>query len=349
MVMNQAIKQTSALAVTVGLSLQLVLPVLAADDFGADWQAKPLIDNTAKPQALPSQPAAKPVTQAAQPKPDAELEAKLKPAEPFISSVEKQLAIKPKAGDSLVNRLDTLQNVLYGESKYQDAGELLAQLASVFPNEAAKAHADLTAKMQSTQQQAAAQPGNPPAGKTSKQKQVIDQPQQTAASYPQSGYNNYQSQPQPQPQKKKKLWDNDDDPFKNDPFFQDQPATYQSQQPQQSGPSKIGAIGQGLAGLAMMAGAVAGSYYMNKNSNGLYPNNGYYNNPGYGYGNYGNPYGYGYGNNYTPYGYGTAYGTPYGYASPFGRTSITTQPYRQYGTTNSTISPLGVPTGFYPY
>ena len=360
MAIKQALKQTIALSITAGFSLQMAVPVMASEAFGTNWQAKPLVDHSAAPKATSTPATAKPAASTPAPKPDAELEAKLKPAEPFIASIEKQMALQPKPGEALVNRLDSLQNVLFGESKYQDAGELLAQLASIFPAEAAKAHADLTAKMQNAQQQAqTTQAGKPSTARTAP-KQAVMPPQQTASAFPQTGQTAYPQQPvqQVQPQKKKRFWESEDDPFRNDPFFQDQPSSFQNQPNQSNGPSRIGAIGQGLAGLAMMAGSVAGNYYLNRNNGGLLPNNGIYNqHPAYG--NYGYPYGYGYGMPYgqVPYGQGaifgqpTGFGQPMGYASPFGfgQTTVTTQPYRPYGTTTGGISPLGVPTGLYRY
>lgn len=344
MIHNQLTRPFVALSITLGLSLQLIAPALAADDFAANWEARPLVDHSKQPPVTAPSPTPATGTKPATPKVDqAALEARLKPAEPFITSVEKKLLITPKAGSSLVDRLNTLQTVLYGGQKYQDAGELLAQLATVFPAEAAKAQADLNAKLKNSL---------PPA--TASQRPIVTQPQMAAATPQQNyapsgfGHNQYSK---PQPKKKKRFWESDDDPFANDPFFQDQPQSSSYQNQQGNGPSALGSVGRGIAGLAMMAGAVAGSYYMNKNSNNALPNNNYYN-PGYGYGNYGYPYGYG-GvvppGGYVPYGYGGGvYGNPY-YGSPLGGLSVTTQPYQRYGTTTTGISPLGVPTGRYSY
>lgn len=343
MIRNQLARPFISLSITLGLSLQLFAPALAADDFAANWEARPLVDHSKQPAVTTPSSTPATGTKPDTPKVDqAALEAKLKPAEPFIASVEKKLLITPKTGNSLVDRLNTLQTVLYGGQKYQDAGQLLAQLATVFPAEATKAQADLNVKLKNSL---------PPA--TTSQRPTVTQPQKASATpqpnYTQSGFGHNQNGT-PQPKKKKRFWGNDDDPFANDPFFQDQPQSPSYQNQQSNGPSAIGSIGRGIAGLAMMAGAVAGSYYMNKNANNALPNNKYYN-PGYGYGNYGYPYGYGVvpRGGYVPYGYGGVYGNPY-YGSPLGGLSVTTQPYQRYGTTTTTgISPLGVPTGRYSY
>lgn len=323
-------------------------PCWAASDFAADWQAKPLIDTSAPaviaPVATPpaaNQPASPSAEQAA-------LEEKLKPAEPFISSVEKQLLITPKAGSPLTQRLNALQDVLYGEPKFQDAGELLGDMARLFPSQAAKAAADLQAKMQ-VEKPASTQPST---GKVASNRPTVSSPAAPAmANLPPSNAS----------AKKKHFWQSEDDPFANDPFFQDQPnrntGSYSStpSSGQQVGPSKMASIGQGLAGLAMMAGAMAGSYYLNRGNNAVPPQNGYYNNYPYGYNPYGTPYGYG-ANAYgqipaqVPYGYNPAY--PYSYPNTYpnaypGGMTLNAQPYRPYGTT--TFPPFGTSTRIIPY
>ncbi len=327
-------------------------PCWANSDFAADWQAKPLIDHSAPaataPVATPSianQPASPNAEQAA-------LDEKLKPAEPFISSVEKQLLITPKAGMPLTQRLNALQAVLYGEPKFQDAGELLGDMARLFPSQAAKAAADLQAKMQA-EKPVSTQPST---GKGATNRPTVSSPAAPAmANLPPSSAST----------KKKHFWQSEDDPFANDPFFQDQPNrntdSYSSDPTsgQQTGPSKMAAIGQGLAGLAMMAGAVAGSYYLNRGNNAMTPQNGYYNNPS-GYNPYGTPYGYGnngFGTNaygqipaQVPYGYNPAY--PYSYPNAYPNTypggmTLNAQPYRPYGTT--TFPPFGTSTRIIPY
>lgn len=350
------------------LLLNPAIVALAGNDFGGDWEPRPLVDTTIKPTApTPTQTAfAKPPVPA-QP----ELEAKLKPAEPFIHDVEEKLYIKPKAGTSLVSRLDTLQTVLFGEAKYQDANELLSKLAEIFQKEAAKAQVGLNQQLlnskpagSSNQSQAQAKPQNKPLAyspaQTSQttniphqQPQYVPQYAPSMATVPKAP--RQQTAPKP---KKKHFWQDDwESDFENDPFFND--SLNSISQNQQQGPSKLSSVGQGLAGLAMMAGGVAGTYYLNKKlgnnsvpNNQQYYNNPYYNNYGYPYS--GNPYGYGYA---APYGYGT-YAVPYGtgypppppgtYGFPYGGV-ITSQPYRPYGSSTSTfggISPLGVPTGF---
>ncbi len=356
MALFQSHKQYAVFSLILGLLIQGASPVFSEQ---VDWQAKPLVDNSLKPL---TETVSKPVAAKAEPDPSiaeqAKLEAQLKPAEPFIASVEKQLTLKPKAGSSLIGRLNHLQSVLFGEQKYQDAGELLGQLATLFPAEAAKAHADLTAQMKQTAPSAAstipAAQSSAKASAKAPQVPTVVSPQMASRynqPYGNAGYNQPTVQPGGKP-KKQHFWNSGTD-FDNDPFFRDEPLT--TRQPQGQGPSKLAGIGQGLAGLAMMAGAVAGNHYLNKNSgNTLYPpNNGYYNNPYYGYG-HGYPMGYGYGvaPGYQGYLPGGTYGSPY-YANPYNANpygygvpgmTVTTKPYQQYGT--STISPLGVPTGF---
>ncbi len=338
-----------ALLTLVSLGVNGLLPCWASSDFAADWQPKPLIDHSApSPSATGTGPSITPpaaVEKTASPSAEqAALNEKLKPAEPFISSVEKQLVVTPKAGASLVQRLNTLQTVLYGESRFQDAGELLSELARLFPTQAAKAAADLQAKLQ------AEKPvnGQPAVSKTNTQSAKkmggVNQPIPTApamANLPSSEKSD----------RKKRFWQSEDDPFANDPFFQDQPSrnTNNNFSGQQTGPSKLASIGQGLAGLAMMAGAVAGTYYLNRGNNALGPQNGYYKNVPYGYPPYGAPYGFGVGNRpfgqipgQLPYGYNPAY--PYAY--PGGMT-WNAQPYRPYGTT--IVPPFGTTTRIIPY
>lgn len=343
MLSRQSTQKMLALSITLGLGFQGAAPVMAVDTFAANWQARPLIDNTIKPQAA-SQGVKPEAAKATLSKTDqAVLEAQLKPAEPFIASIEKNLLISPKKGALLTERLSTLQTVLYGEPKYQDAGKLLAELAKVFPAEAAKAHADLTTKLQSNLSPSTAQNTRPVVPGSSAPPTTQTPP--AVASGSQSGFGS-PSATSPQ-QQKKRFWNKSNNPFANDPFFQDQPSPPPAYQSPQAGPSTLGAIGQGLAGLAMVAGSVAGSYYLNRNTGntGLLPQNGYYNNL---YGNLGYPYGY------APPTYGVLPGqVPYGYNQPYlGRpaySGLTTQLYQPYGNATQGISPLGAPTGFRPY
>lgn len=378
MVSRKTSTQLLAFTLTACLAFQQAILVAMADStFGSDWKPTPLVDTSAPAISKPAE--AKPGTSvasssasasAAAAKTQLELETKLKPAEPFMKDVESKLNVKPPAGTPLVQRLNTIQMVLFGEPKYQDAGELLAKLAELFPQEAAKANAELNKQLQSSLQPVKPVDTAQAKGKKSHGKQTITTVQPVPAAQPNlmpthstmGGYYPNPSTANTQPTKKKKsIWHDDwNSSFDNDPFFQDQPqnnsqqsASAYANQQQSQGPSRLAAIGQGLAGLALMAGGVAGNYYMNKNSGrgNYYPNNGYYG-PGYGNGYYGNPYGA-----YAPYGatygaypgyYGNGYGSPAYYGVP------QTYSYTPYGSTysNSTfggLSPLGVPTGVLPY
>jgi hypothetical protein len=335
--------QMLSLSITLGLVLQWTAPVMAVDTFAANWQARPLIDHSIKPQTTSQSVKPEAVQSAVTQTNQAALEAQLKPAEPFIASIEKNLLISPKQGALLTERLSELQTVLYGQPKYQDAGELLAEMAKLFPAEAAKAHAELTAKLQNSLPSPSVRNTRPVVPGSSSAPPAI-QTQPATANASQTGFGTPSTTAAPQKQKKR-FWKNPNDPFANDPFFQDQPTAYQSQQ---NGPSTLGAIGQGLAGLAMMAGSVAGSYYLNRNSGnaGLLPQNGFFNNP---YANSGFPYGY------VAPGYGLLPGQVpyYGYNQTlFGRPAhggLISQPYQPYGNATLGISPLGIPTGFRPY
>lgn len=325
-----ATRTALALLVLAAFALQ---PLALAEDFS--WQPKPLVDTSKPvvhmPDAVPAQPQAP-----SQP----EIEARLKPAEPFIADVESKLYIKPKTGSTLVSRLNTLQNVLFGEQKYKDAGQLLSKLADLYPQEAAKAQATLMAEMKTAIPPGQPAPGKvmmmkardpkalppnngvidnyPPAGGNGKQappSQYYPQPQQSAVQQ-------YQQPQQPQA-KKKHFWESKDDDwsdFDKDPFFKDNSSNFgdsgsSSYSSEASGGSKVGAIAQGLGSLAMLAGGLAGSYYLNKKLGGTsnrYPDNGYYGNPygpGYAPYGYGNPGGY---NGYVYSPYGTQYANPYG-------------------------------------
>jgi hypothetical protein len=110
-----------------------------AAEFNSSWTPKPLVDNHQSSLSKRTEP--KP---AAQP----DVEAMLKPAEPFIASVEKQLYIQSGRKTTLIQRLNHLQNVLFGGPHYEDAGQLLSALAELFPAEAARAHAELSAQLQ---------------------------------------------------------------------------------------------------------------------------------------------------------------------------------------------------------
>jgi hypothetical protein len=322
---------------------------LADDGFGGDWQAKPLVDNSAPAVVTPQpQVTSSPTAPVVQP----DLEAKLKPVEPFILEVENRLTLKTKPGVTIVQRLNTLQTVLFGAQKYQDAGELIAKLAEIFPQEAQKAQAELEKQFQSAMQASAA-PSN---------LKVMNPKSPMMPTGPGTGPAYRPAQPgipsrmaQAAPQKKRGFWNNDDfsSDFDNDPFFQDlfqgrvktsttrqgmssmqngfpqsnaaqgygspaysqQPYGAQAYGQQPNGPSHLAAMAQGLVGLALAAGGMAGAYYLNNkmpSGNRAYGNN-YrpYPNGGYGYGPNGiSPYGV------APYGvnpYGAAPGTTYNY------------------------------------
>lgn len=335
----------TACALIMGLLAGPMELALAGSDFGANWKATPLVDTSITPPVV-----AAPKIQSVKPAPPAqpELEARLKPAEPFIKDVEAKLLMTPTTGSPLVQRLDNLQMVLFGEQKYQDAGQLLAKLAEIFPQEAAKANAELNKQLQSNLPPVKQVPT---ANTKTAAKQTIQAPYTGNGSMYSSQYPpQTASRPTKQPKAKKKgFWADDwDDDFKNDPFFQDQP---QQQQANPGGPSKLAAVGQGLTSLALIAGSLAGTYYLNKHSgNNYYPNNGYYNG-----GYYNTPYGYG------AYPYGTVpYGTPvtggypgyYGYPQTYYMPrSYTYTPYSSstFGSTFGSSTPLGVPTGIRPF
>jgi hypothetical protein len=222
-------------------------PAMAASDngFGSGWTPKPLVDPNA-PASLPSKPVADSSAASAV---DTELENALKPAEPFIRDVENKLLINPRTGASLASRLNTMQTVLFGEAKYKDAGEVLAKMAELFPQEAAKAHAELSRQMNQPTA-AATKPGKvmmmkgpsnggnplgaPGAGNMQALPQTLSPAgahQKPIVSYPSSAQVSSQgAPPQTAPQAsplpartKRRFWqsDWDDDPFKNDPFFKD--------------------------------------------------------------------------------------------------------------------------------
>lgn len=347
-------------ALVLGLLSTQAQWAFGGSDFGANWQAKPLVDTsvTRQPVAESKPTPTKPVTPA-QP----ELEARLKPAEPFIKDVEARLTISPTTGSPLVQRLNNLQSILFGEQKYQDAGELLAKLAEMFPQEAAKANAELNKQLQSSLPPVKPTPSTSAdkANKThSKAAKPIIQPPAYGAdsgAYPTTAL---QTAPTKAKKRKKSIWQDDwDNSFENDPFFRDEP---QQRAQASQGPSKLAAVGQGLTSLALIAGSLAGTYYLNKqNGNNYYPNNGYYNN-GYYASPYGVPYGsYPYGA-YPSYGAYGAYGAPMAGAYPgyYGAApqlnyiprTFTPTPYTpsyydsRFGATST---PLGVPTGIPRY
>lgn len=375
------IQQKPARHILLGAMLALSVSLFgvahsAENHFGDGWQARPLLDTT-KPVM-----AAAPESKQTPPAPQADVEAILKPAEPFIASIETKLTLPPKPGTPLLQRLNTLQAVLWGGPRYQDAGELLAKLADMFPQEAAQAHAGL----QEQWRQSALRATSPTATSgTSQQAKKASKTTSTASasnavpsqeewfSYPASTRSSSQevvenpaALTESKPAKKKRHWQSfNDDPFANDPFFQDSAihdtrrllrtdspsstpngnalqSSEMSNPPlnnnvsgsarQDAAPSKLKALGQGLGSLAMMAGSLAGSYYMNKQFNHS-PRNGY--NPYYPYGTYGgypyNPY-YGNGNPYGAYSYDPLTGAyTQSYPAPYSSNSYSLSPYNPYG------------------
>ncbi|MCE3235347.1 MAG: hypothetical protein K0Q50_1527 [Vampirovibrio sp.] len=349
-------RSPSTTLISLSLMLGLFCPqaewAYAASDFGANWKATPLVDTS-----IVKQPVAENKQQPANPFPPVqpELETRLKPAEPFIKDVETKLFITPAASSPLVQRLNNLQNVLFGESKYDDAGELLAKLAEMFPKEAAKANAELNKQLQSSLPPLKSPTTSSKPGKT--RKPSVTQAPSTIGAFP-AQTATVQSAPTKGKKQKKRFWQDDwDNTFDNDPFFRDEPQQRVQSNPQ--GPSKLAAVGQGITSLALIAGSLAGTYYLNKNNNGgYYPNNGYYNN-----GYYNNGY-YGYGTPYGAYPYGTyTYGAPvvggypgyYNYSAPqlnYIPRTFTQTPYTPsyFGSRfGATSTPLGVPTGITRY
>jgi hypothetical protein len=323
----------------ISASLILAPGYAEAAQFNNNWTPKPLVDTNpvAKPVATPVQPPAI--------RPDAE--ALLKPAEPFIGSVEKQLYIQPTSGTTLVQRLNHLQSVLFGTAKYQDAGQLLNKLAEIYPQEAAQARANLTAQLQPKQPQQQAHSGIyiPPQAKmesdrSARKNRVVETYPSVQSS--RSVATPYAAVPAPSMStapKKKRFWNRDDewdDAFKNDSFFNDR---MENTSPQSSTGSTLSGIGTGLASLAMLAGSLAGSYYLNKklgNPNTSLSDPYYSNNGLLGYSPY---YGGGYGYGSLPYGYPNyGYTRPYASLSPgipfgstyFPRSYTTTRTYPLY-------------------
>jgi hypothetical protein len=317
---------------------------LAGDDFiGADWKPRPLVDYNAPAPATaqPSATAEKVTPTAAPVQPD--LEARLKPVEPFIKEIESRLSITPKANTGLVNRLNNLQTVLFGTQQYNDAGQLITKLSEIFPEEAKKAQAEMDKQALASQQASVAAMAK--SGKASAQ---VNPP-----AMPQNQMTNAAGQVK-SAKKRRSFWDTDDfdSEFDNDPFFQDsfqarakrsgvQPPTAmmgtaqqqgmmpqsqaanaatQAYAQQSAGPSRIAGIAQGLAGLALVVGGIAGASYLNGKLGKGSPAVGY---PNGTYGNgypYGNPYGYPYGSPYGAPMYGNGYGVnPYGVGvAPYG-------------------------------
>lgn len=188
--------------------------------------------------------------------------------------------------------------------------------------------------------------------------QVIQPPSQEPKHFSIPGWprnqNNNGAQPntttKKQTSKKHRSDDPFDDPFftqdsafSDDSFYRDTPSSRSG-----GGGETLKSIGRGLAGLAMIAAPIAGTYFLGKTSLGdqLLPStstNPYYNpyyGGGYGYPTYGTPYGV------------NAYGAPYGansYAVPYGTTFSNGVPLNNLGfnvnpnMVGQSVSPYGIP------
>jgi hypothetical protein len=300
---------------------------LVSSRFGDNWPAHPLVDTTVPPKSvLPQKPQ---ISQAM-------LDAKLSPYEDFMKAIEKSLAIIIPSGSSRVARLNAIQKIVFDEQLYRDdAGQLIARLQKVFPKEAASTLKPWN--YQSIQTAHNAQQG-PQIVSSAPLPSVPD-----GVKVRQSQLTRRESA-RLQKAQQKALNKQNDDFFGNDPFFKDDNSTVSSS----SGSKAKAALG-GVAGLAMLAGGMAGSYYMNKNVKA--PSYGS-TTPVYGYPNYPvvnnpyNPY-----SNTTPYGAGQAYYPQpqylgnYGYANPV----VINQQKGIGGILNQVLGNNNYPQGYYPY
>ena len=302
--------------------LLISLPVHAADQKG--WEPRPLID-TAVPNA--TAPAANTNLLPSPATPD--VDAMLEPVEPFIAGIESELGIVPLAETgSRLNRLNHIQDILFGDRIYDDAGDLLARLAEIFPQQAAEAQETLQARLRETvmNPDMRAEPDKVSSSGSKKSfaksrrhaKKSKDKNQNTnqnanqnimaSSSVPNYGYSQQTYQPlSPQPQQQ-----------------QPQQQNYQNQSYAQRAQRGEGlkSFGRGLMQLAMVGGSLAGAYYLNRQMGSV--------NTGP------NPY-----NTYSPYG---AY-SPYGY-SPYGsygavRTMAPAYTYGGYGSGGLYTAPYG--------
>ncbi len=297
-------------------SLMAPTLALAAEPFAAGWEAKPLVDSTAPNGVTPVAPAGQSANAGTPTDPPQapRLEEVLKPAVPFIESVEAKLYLAPKKDELLAERLNNIQTVLFGEVKYHDAGELLAKMAELFPQEAAKARADLLAQMKND-----LTPQSPQGKPVMTQPQPA--PQQTAMNAPIQTYP--PADPKALKKKKDSFWGDDADFFNDDDWDREFSQSQAASQPRGSGLANLGA---GLVNLATIAGSLAGSYYLNKNLGG----NSVYRDP-YGSPYYYNGYGYPYGTPYGSYGRYPGYGSyGYGYTTPYSTRIPPYVPYQGY-------------------
>lgn len=294
---------------------------------GGYWEPRPLIDTQIpKPVENQSNKRVQEKSESSR-SVDPLLEARLKPVEPFIQAVEKRLSIRPQADSTISSRLYTLQSVLYGEPKYTDAGALLVSLAEIFPAEAAKAKADLDSQLPNRMISPSTVPSqageSKTGGKNQRQRFYPAGPKAsgfTPGAEQKPLYGPSAISPTPSASSlpaKRKFWQTDfDADFDSDPFFNDslqRPGATRTEQLENSGTSRIAQAAQGLSGLAWLAGAVAGNYFLNKNAapnSTMLNNNGYY--PGY--------------SGYSPYPYS-------GQSSPYG-IPYASMPYSAYGSYN---------------
>ena len=279
--------------------LLISLPVHAADQKG--WEPRPLID-TAVPNA--TAPAANTNLLPSPATPD--VDAMLEPVEPFIAGIESELGIVPLAETgSRLNRLNHIQDILFGDRIYDDAGDLLARLAEIFPQQAAEAQETLQARLRETVM-------NP---------DMRAEPDKVSSSGSKKSFAKSRRHA-----KKSK-----------DKNYQNQSYAQRAQRGE-----GLKSFGRGLMQLAMVGGSLAGAYYLNRQmgsvNTGPNPYNTY--SP---YGAY-SPYGYSpYGSygavrtmapayTYGGYGSGGLYTAPYGYGGYNG--------YNSYGGVNRLLNGL---------
>ena len=304
---------------------------LTNSHFGDNWLARPLVDTTLPPKtALPQKPQ---ISQAM-------LDAKLSPYEDFIKAIEKSLAIIVPSGSGRVARLNAIQKIVFDEQIYHgDAGQLITRLQKVFPKEAAS-----TLK-----------PFNPQSIQTAYRSQqgpqiISSAPLPDGVKMRQPQLTRKELARLEKAQQKAIKQSQSDDIFANDPFFKDDNSSTLSSS---SGGSKAKAALGGLAGVAMLAGGMAGSYYMNKNikapSYGTtapvhgYPNYPVVNSP---YNPYANTTAYNPGTTYYPQ---AQYPVTYGYGTPV----MVNQQKGIGGILNQVLGNNGYrynyPSGYYPY
>jgi hypothetical protein len=283
--------------------------------FGDNWQPRPLIDNS-KPTSSFS------VNQPKKPQIDPAIsEARLAPYEGFIKAIEKSLSIVTPAGSSRVKRLNNIQQIVFNEQPYRDdASELLKRLEGIFPKEATQTLASIkpASPLTSANNQATIQ------GLNQRQGPQIISSQEMPQSTPTLSQRELARIAKAQ---KKAQRNAENDFFGGDPFFKEDNSDSFNSSTSSSAGMKAKAVMAGLAGVALAAGGVAGSYYMNRNTPATSSSYGYgLPNSAYPYPNSAviNPYG----NTILPNGYsaypvytGQAYNglpVPLGYGYPQG-------------------------------